>query len=61
MRVVIAEDAVLLRSGLIRLLADEGIDAVAAVDNGDDLLGAGQRTSAGPGDRGRADAADIHR
>jgi DNA-binding NarL/FixJ family response regulator len=40
MRVVIAEDAVLLRSGLIRLLADEGIDAVAAVDNGDDLLGA---------------------
>ena len=40
MRVVIAEDAVLLRAGLIRLLADEGIDAVAAVDNGDDLLGA---------------------
>src|SRR3981189_2836918 len=40
MRVVIAEDAALLRAGLIRLLADEGIDAVAAVDNGDDLLGA---------------------
>jgi DNA-binding NarL/FixJ family response regulator len=40
MRVVIAEDGVLLRAGLIRLLADEGIDAVAAVDNGDDLLGA---------------------
>jgi DNA-binding NarL/FixJ family response regulator len=40
MRVVIAEDAVLLRAGLIRLLADEGIEAVAAVDNGDDLLGA---------------------
>jgi DNA-binding NarL/FixJ family response regulator len=39
-RVVIAEDAVLLRAGLIRLLADEGIEAVAAVDNGDDLLGA---------------------
>jgi DNA-binding NarL/FixJ family response regulator len=40
MRVVIAEDGVLLRAGLIRLLADEGIDAVAAVDNGEDLLGA---------------------
>ncbi|MEV6646845.1 response regulator transcription factor [Amycolatopsis sp. NPDC051371] len=40
MRVVIAEDAVLLRAGVIRLLADEGIETAAAVDNGDDLLGA---------------------
>ena len=39
MRVVIAEDAVLLRAGVIRLLADEGIETVAEVDNGDDLLG----------------------
>ncbi|QFU86574.1 response regulator transcription factor [Amycolatopsis sp. YIM 10] len=38
MRVVIAEDAVLLRAGIQRLLADEGIETVAAVDNGDDLL-----------------------
>jgi DNA-binding NarL/FixJ family response regulator len=38
MRVVIAEDAVLLRAGVQRLLADEGIETVAAVDNGDDLL-----------------------
>jgi DNA-binding NarL/FixJ family response regulator len=37
---VIAEDAVLLRAGLQRLLADEDIRTVAAVDNGDDLLGA---------------------
>ncbi|MEA5364268.1 response regulator transcription factor [Amycolatopsis sp., V23-08] len=42
MRVVIAEDAVLLRAGVTRLLADEGIETVAAVDNGDDLLGAVQ-------------------
>jgi DNA-binding NarL/FixJ family response regulator len=35
---VIAEDAVLLRAGLQRLLADEDIHTVAAVDNGDDLL-----------------------
>lgn len=38
MRVVIAEDAVLLRAGVQRLLADEGIETVAAVDNGDDLV-----------------------
>lgn len=29
MRVVIAEDAVLLRAGVERLLADEGIETVA--------------------------------
>ncbi|MGW5055210.1 response regulator transcription factor [Actinokineospora sp. NPDC004072] len=40
MRVVIAEDSVLLRMGVLRLLADEGIETVAAVENGDDLLGA---------------------
>ncbi|MEU3271314.1 response regulator transcription factor [Saccharomonospora sp. NPDC006951] len=38
MRVVIAEDAVLLRAGVQRLLADEGIETAAAVDNGGDLL-----------------------
>ncbi|PXY32571.1 response regulator transcription factor [Prauserella muralis] len=39
MRVVIAEDAVLLRAGVQRLLADEGIETVAAVGSGDELLG----------------------
>ena len=38
MRAVIAEDLVLLRDGLSRLLADNGIDVVAAVDNGDSLI-----------------------
>ncbi|GAA3054072.1 response regulator transcription factor [Actinokineospora globicatena] len=38
MRVVIAEDSVLLRVGVTRLLADEGIETVAAVDDGDGLL-----------------------
>jgi len=38
MRVVIAEDSVLLRAGVQSLLADVGIEPVAAVDNGDDLL-----------------------
>ena len=40
MRVVIAEDSVLLRMGVQRLLADEGIETVAAVDDGDALLAA---------------------
>jgi DNA-binding NarL/FixJ family response regulator len=33
-RVVIAEDHVLLRAGLERLLADEGVAVVAAVGDG---------------------------
>jgi DNA-binding NarL/FixJ family response regulator len=37
-RVVIAEDLVLLRDGLTRLLTDNGIEVAAAVDNGDALL-----------------------
>jgi DNA-binding NarL/FixJ family response regulator len=37
-RIVIAEDSVLLRSGLVRYLADAGIEVVAAVDNGDELI-----------------------
>lgn len=44
MRVVIAEDATLVRAGLERLLADAGISTVAAVDNGTDLLTAVQET-----------------
>ncbi|MGX7827106.1 response regulator transcription factor [Actinokineospora sp. 24-640] len=40
MRVVIAEDSVLLRMGVLRLLADEGIETAAAVEDGDSLLGA---------------------
>ncbi|SDD89025.1 DNA-binding response regulator, NarL/FixJ family, contains REC and HTH domains [Actinokineospora iranica] len=35
---MIAEDSVLLRMGVLRLLADEGIETVAAVDDGDGLL-----------------------
>ena len=38
MHVVIAEDSVLLRAGIERLLADEDIDVVAAVEDGDALL-----------------------
>ncbi len=38
MRVVIAEDNVLLRDGLVRLLADHGFDVVGACDDVDGLL-----------------------
>lgn len=43
MRVVIAEDSVLLREGLSRLLADEGIEVVEAVGDGTRLLAAAAR------------------
>jgi DNA-binding NarL/FixJ family response regulator len=38
MRIVIAEDSVLLRAGLVRLLVDAGHEVVAAVDTAEDLL-----------------------
>ncbi|QFZ24034.1 response regulator transcription factor [Saccharothrix syringae] len=40
---MIAEDSVLLRVGVQRLLADEGIDTVAAVEDGEALLDAVER------------------
>lgn len=38
MRVILAEDSTLLREGLVRLLAEEGHDVVAAVADADALL-----------------------
>lgn len=38
MRVVIADDAVLIREGLVRLLEEFGVDVVAAVGDGDSLI-----------------------
>jgi DNA-binding NarL/FixJ family response regulator len=38
MRVALAEDSVLLREGLTRLLADGGFEVVASTGNADDLL-----------------------
>jgi DNA-binding NarL/FixJ family response regulator len=38
LRVAIAEDSVLLREGLVRILGGAGLDVVAAYDNADDLL-----------------------
>ena len=43
MRVLIAEDSVLLRAGLTRLLLDAGEDVIAAVADADELLTAVER------------------
>ncbi|MGW7365797.1 response regulator transcription factor [Streptomyces sp. NPDC054841] len=40
MRVILAEDSTLLREGLVRLLAEEGHEVLAAVGDGDRLLAA---------------------
>ena len=39
-RAVVADDSVLLRDGVVRLLTDDGIDVVAAVGDADALLDA---------------------
>lgn len=38
MRVIVAEDAVLLREGLIRILSEDGYDVIASVGTGPDLV-----------------------
>jgi DNA-binding NarL/FixJ family response regulator len=43
LRIVIAEDSVLLREGIARLLADAGHDVVEKVENGPDLITAIER------------------
>ncbi len=43
MRVIIAEDSVLLQAGLVRLLAEHDAEVVAAVSDGDALLDAHDR------------------
>ncbi|MBP2473975.1 DNA-binding NarL/FixJ family response regulator [Crossiella equi] len=40
MRLILAEDSILLREGLIRLLVEEGHEVVAAVGTGEELLAA---------------------
>jgi DNA-binding NarL/FixJ family response regulator len=40
LRTIVADDSVLLRDGIVRLLTDSGFDVVAAVGNADDLLDA---------------------
>ena len=60
MRVVIADDSVLLREGLARLLVEAGFDVAGQAADADELL-ARSRRSAGRGDRRHPHAADPHR
>jgi len=43
-RVAVADDAVLLREGLVRILAEDGLEVVGAVGDVDGLLDGIQRT-----------------
>lgn len=45
MRVVVADDSVLLREGLVRLLQEAGVDVVGAYGDGDSLLAGLAETS----------------
>ena len=60
MRIVIADDAVLLRAGVERLLTEAGHEVVAAVGDADALLARSPTTPGSRGDR-RAHASDLHR
>ena len=55
---MIAEDLVLLRDGLTRLLRDNGIEVVAAVGDGDRSYGRSS-AKARPGDRRHPAAAEL--
>ena len=61
MRVVIAEDQVLLREGLGRLFADGGHEVVASLGDAERPARRGGRAPARPRGRRRPDAADLHR
>jgi DNA-binding NarL/FixJ family response regulator len=39
MRAIVAEDEVLLREGIVRILSDDGYEVAASADDADDLLG----------------------
>jgi DNA-binding NarL/FixJ family response regulator len=58
---VLADDSVLLREGVARLLVDAGFEVVGQVDNAEDLVRRVGFSEAGCGDRGYPDAADAYR
>ena len=59
MRVVIAEDAAVLRDGLVRLLEDRGHEVIAAVADGDGLLDAVTAAAGDPDHRLDVAVVDI--
>ena len=61
MRVVVADDVMLTREGIVRLLDDAGIDVVAQAEDADELLRHVRARAARRGDRRHPHAADAHR
>ena len=61
MRLVLADDAVLLREGLVRLLTEQGHDVVAVVGDGPSLVAAAAEHRPDRVHCGCTDAADAHR
>ena len=61
MRIVIADDEMIVREGLARLLADAGFEVVGTATDGRELLRAIRLTVSRRGDRRYQDAADAHR
>ena len=61
LRIVLAEDAALLREGLVGILERAGHEVVAAVDDADALLAFVARAAARPRRHRHPDAADPHR
>ena len=61
MRVVIADDEVLLREGLARLLAEAGFEVVGKAGDADELSALVELAPPGRRDRRHQDAADAHR
>ena len=61
LRVVLADDSLLLREGIARLLAEAGFDVVAQAGDAEALLAAVREHAAGRRDRRHPDAADPHR
>ena len=60
MRVVIADDSVLLREGIARLLADAGFEIVGQAGNADELMLKVRSLQPAGGHRRHPHAADAH-
>ena len=61
MRVVIADDSVLLREGIARILAEAGMEVVGQSEDADDLMLKVRSYEPGRGDHRHPHAADAHR
>ncbi len=61
MRVVVAEDVLLTREGIVRLLRDAGMDVIGQASDADGLIRLVETSASGRGRGRHPDAADAHR